>query len=204
MITNPSYLPATEICRRWPELYPIWQEHFPHSWWMDIPESVADTLDVKYLPQLLQNVGGKFARSIALREDLTREVIIACVNHPNWVVPHTIANNPATPPDILAILAVHDRDLVRHRVAMNANTPPETLAMLANDPDEWVKHETLKNPKTPRDSITKAYQTRDGFTLGLPLAIAGNPNTAGWVIEELRQHWNDNIRRAARNNGGIK
>jgi hypothetical protein len=60
-------------------------------------------------------------------------------NPPECSVVFRLANNPRTPPDILAALALWRQSGIRLVVAVNPSTPTKTLRQLAEDQDGSVK-----------------------------------------------------------------
>lgn len=64
---------------------------------------------------------------------------VAEFNPPEYVVFHSLAQNPRTPPDILAILAACPQMSIRVAVGMNPGTPTETLRQLSRDKDNIVR-----------------------------------------------------------------
>lgn len=109
-----------------------------------------------------------------------------------------LAENPHTPPAMLARLGKDENDHVRMGVARNPMTPvptlvalasdrvarlgvatnpcahPEILARLARDPDLEVRRATAYNPRTPAPSLHRLLQEGD---LLLNRCLAANPGT---------------------------
>jgi hypothetical protein len=76
--------------------------------------------------------------------DLTR-IYDACkrrardINAPEYGVFFSLADNPHTSPDILAVLAKREEVSIRINVGTNPSTPTETLHALSKDPDPRVR-----------------------------------------------------------------
>jgi hypothetical protein len=70
-------------------------------------------------------------------------------DHDHTTVVYYAAQNPACPPETLALLADHDVNIVRMYVASNPSTPADTVAALATDPEDGVRYHVAKNPHCP-------------------------------------------------------
>ena len=84
-----------------------------------------------------------------------------------------VANNPNTPPEILAKLADGGGILIRKVVANNPNTPPEILAKLADDEDWIVRSTVARNQNTPLEILAKLSE--DEYVV-VRRTVANNPN----------------------------
>jgi len=122
-----------------------------------------------------------------------------------------VAENPNTPPEILAKLA-EDKDCdVRVAVAGNLNASRHTLAKLAKDPYSLAA--VAENPNTPRHILAKLarhilaesaksakdiyiailYSPYSPYDLLLE-AIARNPNTPRRILDKLSKNPHDSIK----------
>jgi len=68
---------------------------------------------------------------------------------PEWQVRWAVARNPASPLGALARLAGDPDRWVRRAVAANPASPPQVLARLVRDPDEQVRGAARANPACP-------------------------------------------------------
>lgn len=84
-----------------------------------------------------------------------------------------LAENPATPPEVLALLAEDEDWRVRIRVAKNPATPPEVLVLLAEDPVLEVRIEVGRNTHTPIESLKKLAEDPER---GVRFWVAVNPS----------------------------
>jgi Leucine rich repeat variant len=100
-----------------------------------------------------------------------------------------VARNPATPVDVLAILAEDPDYKVRVQVARNSATPIDILAVLANDvyyEDVYkdliykVRVAVAENPATPVNILRKLSKEPSCFC-----SVGRNPNTPIEILEEF-------------------
>ena len=108
-----------------------------------------------------------------------------------------LAENPLTPPEVLAHLA-HDTDWgVRGLVAEHSNTPPEVLARLAGDKNADVRNVVAENPSTPPDILTQLAGDRLDWVRN---SVAENRNTPPEVLVLLAGDVDADVRQAAEAN----
>jgi hypothetical protein len=107
-------------------------------------------------------------------------------------VRYEVAENPNTPPEVLAALA-KDEDF-RMNVAMNSNTPKETLAALSKDGSRYVVYAVAGNPSTPPEVLRYLADSTDPLTRE---TVAGNPNTPREVLTALAGDTDRHVRDAA-------
>jgi hypothetical protein len=73
------------------------------------------------------------------------------------------AEDPRTPPELLAALAKDKGDAVRFRVAANPSAPPEALRELGGAPSDFpVRWLVAQNPAAPVDLLERLATDRDG------------------------------------------
>ena len=98
-----------------------------------------------------------------------------------------IAGNPATPPEVLKLLA--SDSLVCRTVAGNRNTPIEILKTLAADRDPQIRYRVAGNPNTPPEileSLLNDYNNSVNENNSLIFeAVAKNPNTPPEILKSL-------------------
>ncbi len=70
-------------------------------------------------------------------------------------------SNPATPVEVLEVLAKDKDRYVRAAVAENPATPVELLKVLAKDKDESVRAAVALNPATPVDLLKVLVMDQD-------------------------------------------
>nr|WP_243239811.1 hypothetical protein [Sulfobacillus harzensis] len=78
---------------------------------------------------------------------------------PDAAVRAEVADNPATPSDVLAALAGDPFYIVRAAVAHNPSTPPATRAVLADD-GAWLIRTLAQNPALTTAEILAMDQAR--------------------------------------------
>ena len=69
----------------------------------------------------------------------------------NYDIKESMALNPNTPSEILALLAKEEDWSVRYYVAKHPNISPETLTLLAKDDDSYISEAAFKNPNLPNE-----------------------------------------------------
>lgn len=120
----------------------------------------------------LVEVGGKYV----LTHDICSE--------PNPTIRGAVAQNPNTPPDVLAELVQDKEGIVRVAVAANTNTPIYVLTDLANDESGYVREAVANNPSTPPDVLVDLANDKDRSVYRW---VALNPHTPTDVLAELTQ-----------------
>jgi hypothetical protein len=65
----------------------------------------------------------------------------------------SLACDPKTSPEILAVLATDEDSLVRYLVARNPNTPPKVLEQLATDVEYWIRCCVAKHPNYEKATV---------------------------------------------------
>lgn len=93
-----------------------------------------------------------------------------------------IAEDPATPADVLAELAVDTPEEVRTKVAANPSTPVETLVGLAEDESARVCCRVAANPSTPHTSLVDLCTHDDQFVRA---EVADNPSSPASALRSL-------------------
>jgi hypothetical protein len=73
----------------------------------------------------------------------------------------------------------------RVRVAENPSTPPEVLAQLALSPFIDIIWEIAGNPNTPPDALERHSQNRNVVMTNIRTRVAENPNTLTSTLERL-------------------
>jgi len=108
-----------------------------------------------------------------------------------------VAMNPRAPQETLTLLADHHHPgaHVRQRVASNVSTPPAVLELLSADRNEDVRCNVASNPSTPVHVIERfAEPVRGQFER---LSAAQNPSLPGAVLTRLAQDPQVHVRDAA-------
>jgi hypothetical protein len=88
------------------------------------------------------------------------------------------AEDPRTPPYLLATLSHDSSKQVRRAVARNDRTPPDALALLATDVEESVRDMVAANPHTPGDALLDMAVTEDWLRVTLVLQNPAAPVAA--------------------------
>lgn len=94
---------------------------------------------------------------------LPEEKIYRIATSEDPVVRKELAINPATPPNILKILAQDVDEQVREEVVFNPSTPKEVYEMLANDSSTWVIEALIKNTRTPYNVLERLNVGNDPY-----------------------------------------
>ena len=93
-----------------------------------------------------------------------------------------IAEDPTTPRDVLAELAVDTPEDVRTKVAGNPSTPAATLADLAKDESARVCRQAAANPSTPVAALVNLSTHYDQFVRA---EVVDNPSTPVSALRSL-------------------
>lgn len=72
---------------------------------------------------------------------------------PNYDLLKILARNPATPPEMFAVLSKHSNYYVIEELAMNPSTPPEVLLALENDAKDCIEREKKRHLRADGTSI---------------------------------------------------
>jgi hypothetical protein len=113
---------------------------------------------------------GRLARNSQTSVDELVRIYDACKPNfnqtpPNdYVVFYSLAQNPNTPPEILAALATANEGSTRIVVARNPSTPLESLRELAKDKDDLIRTSVTQNPNVPADVLQMLSEDRDEVT----------------------------------------
>ncbi|RUT02048.1 hypothetical protein DSM106972_061230 [Dulcicalothrix desertica PCC 7102] len=99
----------------------------------------------------------------------------------------TLANSPATSPNILKQLACHQNSRIRYDVARNCHIPTDVLLQLINDCQAVpglgsVRSGLAGNPNTPSDILESIAE--ENYSISRE-KVAQNPNTSLSFIQEL-------------------
>ena len=86
---------------------------------------------------------------------------VAEFNPLEYMVFFSLAQNPQTPSDTLAVLAECQQSTIRVMVGMNPDTPNETLYQLAKDKDDQVRTWLATNPKIPKELLLQLAEDPD-------------------------------------------
>jgi len=121
----------------------------------------------------------------------------------NWEVCSTLADNPATPGDVLARLAGDSDALIRASLAKNPNTPPDVLEQLAQDPDQGVRSSAAHllegrfwiAPDTPTSMLVPLAASPHP---NVRRETARHPNTPADVVARLARDPHPDVRHAAK------
>jgi hypothetical protein len=110
------------------------------------------------------------------------DVLAALSADEGWEVRQGVAKNPSAPPDVLAALSADENYCVRQGVAENPSTPPYVLASLSADEDNSVRGRVARNPSTPPD-VLAALSADEGWEVRA--GVARNPSTPPDVLAAL-------------------
>ena len=86
-----------------------------------------------------------------------------------------LAQNPASPSELLSTLACDKSPLIRQCVAENSHTPLGALETLAADPDAHVRPNVASNVNTPEKVLEKLSRDSDSRVLS---SVASNPQSS--------------------------
>lgn len=148
---------------------------------------------------------------LAGRQDMPAEVLRDIARHalpgsgpPRVSVVTRLADNPATPADVLEKIAGYERthknaDL-RMVLAKNPNTPAKYLSDYAFDDALEVRRRALRNPGLPPEVARKAYKLADRSRYRYEIlgALAGNPSCPEDVLMALVFDRHSYVSKAAR------
>ncbi len=112
----------------------------------------------------------------------TLELLEKHTKHWNRAVRHAVAQHPATPPHLLAMLASDRHYQVRHAAAQHVNTPEKSLQTLFDDRAGEVVSAVNKHPWVKAET----QRTRE----------MQNPEH----LQQQATHWHDYVRRAVAEN----
>lgn len=95
-----------------------------------------------------------------------------------------------------AISSILDEDAdTQHELAENPNTPPEVLAELVNSDSEWVRYAILKNPNTPLhilDSVVDSVINDEQLHIRVAMShlglVAENPAVSDSTLIKLAKY----------------
>lgn len=108
-----------------------------------------------------------------------------------------VAQNPSTPPKVLAELARDTNKYMRKMVARNPSTPPEVLSELARDPNKGVREAVAENPSIPPGVLAELAHDTNMY---MRMAVVGNPSIPPKVLAELVRDPSENVRKAVAKN----
>ena len=119
-------------------------------------------------------------RSVAEDPDTPPDVLARMSTDPNEYVRRNVADNPGTPADVLARMSMDSAGLVRYEVSENPNTPASVLVKMSDDPDKNVRGAVADHPNTPLNVVEKLAHDED-------------PLVRQWALDELedRRRKND-------------
>jgi Leucine rich repeat variant len=110
---------------------------------------------------LSAGVGRAERRELALHSD-DHTTLRQLADDLIWRVRRAVAQNPATPPDVLERLARDPHDEVRARVARHESCPAAAIATLLEDPRRPVRNATIARGDVSLDVLVRLAE-RDAF-----------------------------------------
>jgi len=151
------------------------------KWFSDALETKAQATPEQLIPYLSSDLQKLVIEDLRLKG----KEIISPEKYITRDEKFELAQNPSTPPEILAELAKDKDEFVRINVAGNPETPPEILVELAKDIDKYVRIRVAYNPNTPPESLVELAKDEDEE---VRLYIKRNPSTPPETLAELSKN----------------
>jgi nucleoid-associated protein YgaU len=98
------------------------------------------------------------------------------------LVRRCVAENPSTPPKLLARLAQDPDPKVRGNAARNPSAPADLPALRAQDPDPKVHRGVARNRNAPTELIARVVAQDAGLDVDILKSVSWDPKT---LLEDL-------------------
>ena len=156
-----------------------------HSYIWEFIKDFEGEEKLAYAPaeELQKSMGDiKVRRFLAGSSKTSPEALMKLAEDEDEMVLDNLAENPNTPPEVLAKL--EEDEIALDQLVRNPNTPPEVLAKLSNKEDIEILGLVAKNPNTPPEVLIKFANHEESF---LREKVAKNPNTPPEVLIKLAE-----------------